>query len=192
MDKVYSDYFQKSKVFLYPLLDFKKGLEFVPKQTYIMWDNHYYIQDRKLLCLYKEKRTHEFRSFEQNVIHKAKLFESHIELDKNNQLFIFDFSSLKEDYDHFIKGEYSRLSIESKLTITRFFGDTVKAIERIDSYLFPYDFHEVYAELLNVDIKLIENVNELCNKLDSRKETLLDIYENSEINILNTIFEKNK
>ena len=51
MDKVYSDYFQKSKVFLYPLLDFKKGLEFVPHQTYIMWDNHYYIQDRKLLCL---------------------------------------------------------------------------------------------------------------------------------------------
>ena len=77
MDKVYSDYFQKSKVFLYPLLDFKKGLEFVPKQTYIMWDNHYYIQDRKLLCLYNEKRTHEFRSFEQNIIHKARASDGH-------------------------------------------------------------------------------------------------------------------
>ncbi len=192
MNKLYSDYFQKSKVFLYPLQNKKKGAEFVPVQTYIMWDNHYYIQDRKLLCLYNSKRTHSFRSFEQNVIYNARLFDCHIEISEDQQLFVFDFNDLKEDYDHFIKSEYSRFSIDTKLEIGRFFRSKEEDAERIDSYLFPYDFHEVYAELLNVDIEIIESTYELCDKIDSSKETLLDIYKNDKINILNTIFEKNK
>ena len=145
-----------------------------------------------MLCLYNTKRTHEFRSFEQNVIYKAILFDCHIELSDNEQLFIFDFSSIKEDYDHFIKSEYSLLSIDTKLEIAKFFRKKEKDSERIDSYLFPYEYHEIYAELLNVDIEIIEGVYELCNKINPEKEMLLDKYKNHKVNILNTIFETNK
>ena len=50
---VYLEYFQKSKVFLYPLLKIKKGITRVPIQTYIAWDNVYSTNDLKFLCQYK-------------------------------------------------------------------------------------------------------------------------------------------
>ena len=60
MKKIYSDYFQKSKVFLYPLLEIKKGIRFVPIQTYVSWNDIYTKDMNKLLCLYqinKEDKT---------------------------------------------------------------------------------------------------------------------------------------
>ena len=46
---VYTEYFQKSKVFLYPLLEYRKGLTHVPKQTYCAWEDVYSIEDRMFL-----------------------------------------------------------------------------------------------------------------------------------------------
>ena len=53
MKQIYKDYFQKSKVFLYPLLEIKKGIRFVPIQTYISWNDIYTKDMNKLLCLYQ-------------------------------------------------------------------------------------------------------------------------------------------
>ena len=49
---VYTDYFQKSKVFLYPLLKIRKGVTHVPVQTYIAWDNVFALDDNKFMCEY--------------------------------------------------------------------------------------------------------------------------------------------
>ena len=51
MKKIYSDYFQKSKVFLYPLLNIKKGVRFVPLETYTTWDPSHFPKDI-LVCAY--------------------------------------------------------------------------------------------------------------------------------------------
>ena len=48
--KVYTNYFQKSKVFLYPLLNVKNGIIKVPIQTYIAWDSVYTPEYNKFLC----------------------------------------------------------------------------------------------------------------------------------------------
>ncbi len=53
MKKIYSNYFQKSKVFLYPLLGIKKGIRFVPLQTYISWGKKFPESKNKFFCLYE-------------------------------------------------------------------------------------------------------------------------------------------
>ena len=50
MDTVYTDYFQKSKVFLYPLLKLRKGMTYVPIQTYICMEQSYTINDCMFIC----------------------------------------------------------------------------------------------------------------------------------------------
>ena len=53
--KVFKTYFQKSKVFLYPLLGIAKGARYIPEETYMSWAGHsahnieYDFDDAKLL-----------------------------------------------------------------------------------------------------------------------------------------------
>ena len=55
MGVVYTNYFQKSKVFLYPLLQLKKGLSYVPKQTYVAMEHVYSVENYKFLFLIIEE-----------------------------------------------------------------------------------------------------------------------------------------
>ena len=79
---VYTDYFQKSKVFLYPLLRLKKGLPFVPRQTYIAWDNVYTTEDCRFFCEYKVKYTDKFEKFIKNYLRTKPFFEDYIDAGK--------------------------------------------------------------------------------------------------------------
>ena len=67
---LYTKYFQKSKVFVYPLLGIKKGTSVVPNETYIAWNNSYGPEDRKLICLYYSRNDAEYKQFEKNVLLK--------------------------------------------------------------------------------------------------------------------------
>ena len=129
MSSVYTDYFQKSRVFLYPLLELKKGLAYVPKQTYI------------------------------------------------------DFSNLKSDFDKFIDGKYSKFTLESKIIIMDFFSDT-KTSDFIEGFLSPEGYHEEYAEILNVEVEVLEKVFELCTPPDLEKEMLNNNNNNPLISLL--------
>ena len=72
MKKIYKSYFQKSKVFLYPLLGIKKGVRFVPVQTYISWNDIYPKDKHKLLCLYTidSRWKKEFKMFAELIINE--------------------------------------------------------------------------------------------------------------------------
>lgn len=61
---LYDRYFQKSKVFIYPLLGIKRGNSVVPIETYISWDGHYSSEDMKLICVYKIRTDAEYKTFE--------------------------------------------------------------------------------------------------------------------------------
>ena len=58
MKKVYKNYFQKSKIFLYPLLEIPKGIKYVPINTHISFLNsnyelcNYHVGKYKFFCLY--------------------------------------------------------------------------------------------------------------------------------------------
>jgi hypothetical protein len=171
---VYLEYFQKSKVFLYPLLKIKKGITRVPIQTYVAWDNVYSTNDLKFLCEYKTKQTPKFNSFAKSHLLNHSLLEEVIELNENTQLFIFDFSKFKSDYNKFLKGKYSQYSLDSKISIIDFFGTQDKIGSYVEGFLTPEGVHDEYAESLGVDIKSIEDIYEVCTPPDLEKETLID------------------
>jgi len=171
---VYTDYFQKSKVFLYPLLRLKKGLAYVPKQTYVAWENVYTAEDCRFFCEYKAKYTDKFKKFITEYITTVPYFEEYIELETNKHLFIFDLSPIKNDYNRFIKGKYSQLTLESKINILDFFADDGKVSDYIQGFLSPEDLHSEYADFLGVRVETLEEVYEICTPPDLEKETLID------------------
>mgnify|MGYP003135787923 CR=1 FL=1 len=174
MKGVYTDYFQKSKVFLYPLLRLQKGQTYVPSQTYVMWDNVYSANDLKFMCEYKYNNVDKFNKFSLQYLTRHTLFEDTVELDKNKRLFIFDFYSLKHDFNAFIKGKYSQFTLESKIHIVDFFGDKGKIAEYVHGFLSPSDVHDSYADFLGINVSTIQDVYEVCSPPDLEKETLVD------------------
>ena len=171
---VYTDYFQKSKVFMYPLLGYKKGIGHVPRQTYIALEDVYSIDDTMFMCLYQTPMTKKFILFLEKHVFSHQHFYKHIKLSERRHLIVYDFTSLKFDYDNFIKGKYSNISIDSKINILDYFGDDDKVSEYVHSFLSPQESHEEYAEFLNVSVRQLKDVHEICTPPDLEKETLVD------------------
>ena len=176
MRGVYTEYFQKSKVFLYPLLRLKKGIDFVPVETYCFWDEIYDAMDYKFICLYKTKYTKAFATFQINHLPLLKNNMEHYDLG-NEQLIIFDMKQYRHDYDKFIEGRYSAFGIDSKIAILDYFGGQGRISSYVKSFLTPdEDLHRLYSDYFNVDLDLIKDVHELCSKPDIIQETLFYSY----------------
>ena len=173
MGPVYTDYFQKSKVFLYPLLQLRKGLTYVPKQTYIAMEHMHSPEDYRLLCEYHVKMSENFDKFCNTYIKNHPRFDEYIDIGDNKHVFIFDFISFKNDFNKFLVGKYSQFSLNSKMIILDFFSDG-RSSDYIEAFLSPENYHEDYADELNVDVKIIESVFELCSLPDINKETLIN------------------
>ena len=174
MEKLYKEYFQKSKVFLYPLLDIRKGVRFVPSQTYISWNDIYITEDNKFLCLYTVDKDNKeaFILFSEFKLENLSLFEQKYDIDDYNFLYVFDLTSLitKRDLKNFKEGKYSKFSKRTKEIIIKFFGESGLIAEYIESYLYPGYYWEDYSELLNISQKDLQEVGELCSKPDLQKE----------------------
>ena len=173
LNALYRKYFQKSKIFMYPLLDIKRGSYSVPTETYVSWYNKYTSEDTKLVCVYHTSNKPEYIKFENNVLMKNTRLNDYIKVDSTTSIFIFDFSDLKNDWMYFIKGEYSKMDNKTKRKILSYFNDNSANHVYIESYLFPEKYREQYALLLNVKLSLLESTAELCDKPDLKKETLL-------------------
>ena len=170
--KIYKDYFQKSKIFLYPLLEIQKGVKYVPINTYMAWEGQYSFEDSKLMCLYQQKSTKAFAKFEEFQLLNHKYLDDYRELDKDLHLYVFDLVNYKKDIQNVIKGSYSKMRKKTKTQILDFFGDIAPISEYIESYIYPEYYHEDYANELNVNLEDIERVWELCSKPDLEKENL--------------------
>lgn len=173
MKIVYTDYFQKSKVFLYPLLGFKKGLDFVPTETYICWDQLFSSSDYKLICVYHTEKTTDFKNFEFKYLKPHSMLTLRYDLG-DKQVYVFDMRPYKYDHMMFSNGHYSKFSVGAKNKILQYFGSRGNVSEYIDSFLNPTQYHEEYAKSLDVDVKLIKEVHEVCSKPDMTKETFFE------------------
>ena len=87
---IYTKYFQKSKVFLYPLLGIKRGVKIIPSETYLAWDN-IKAEDMKLVCLYHPNKLTEYKIYEKKVLFKHNRLHDIKEIDEHNKLFILIF-----------------------------------------------------------------------------------------------------
>ena len=175
INSIYRKYFQKSKIFLYPLLDIRRGTSVVPEETYVAWDDKYTPEDMKLICVYNHRIDKEYLEFEQKVLMKHNRLFEYIRGDKEKSIFVFDFSDKRDDWHQFLKGRYSKLSKESRDKVINFFEKYSGNYIYIYSYLNPELWFDRYAELLDIDKSELEKVGELCSKPDFDKEKLVFI-----------------
>jgi hypothetical protein len=168
---LYKKYFQKSKIFIYPLLGIKRGTKVVPTETYLSWNKSYSPEDMKLICVYDTSNS-EYLQFEKDVILKHNRLSDYIKASANKCIVTFDFSDLSEDWKHFVNGRYSQINLNVKKKILEFFDKNTGNYVYVYSYLFPEKFFDRYAEILNVPVSLLISVGELCDKPDFDKEKL--------------------
>jgi hypothetical protein len=173
INALYRKYFQKSKIFIYPVLGIKRGVSVLPSETYISWGTSYTTEDMKLICKYHIRTDNEYKDFEKNVLLKHNRLCDYVTVDNDTAIFTFDFSDLKEDWTHFINGRYSKINTELKRTILNYFAKSSGNYAYIESYLFPDKYFKKYAELLDVTEEFLKSVGELCSKPDLEKEMLL-------------------
>ena len=179
INALYRKYFQKSKIFVYPLLDIKRGTQIVPVETYFAWAEMYNSEDKKLICVY-DTTDDDYNDFESNVLLKHSRLCNYSKLHDNQSVFVFDFVDLGNDWDHMINGRYSKISDDIKRKIVNFFDKHSGNYIYVTSYMFPEKFFKRYAELLDVSPKLLEEVGELCDKPNLDKEMLLTAVANFE------------
>jgi hypothetical protein len=170
---LYKDYFQKSRVFLYPLLEIKRGSSVMPIQTYVSWEGHYVPEDRKLICLYHLRDDEEFIRFE-----KQKLLGNHLFLDfkpveDDKGVYVFDLKKSKDDFDLFLQGRYSKMSAIHKKIVKSYYGVYSSNFVYVESFLNPEKYFAIYSEILGVDAEELRKVGELCSLPDMEMERLV-------------------
>ena len=173
LNEIYRKYFQKSKIFLYPLLDIPRGAKALPTETYLSWGSKYTTEDAKLVCVYKIKADPEYMLFESQTLIKHKRLLEYVSVDSSTSVLIFDFSDLKDDWNKILNGKYSEIQDHLKQKILKYFNNNSANHVYVQSYLFPDFFMEEYAAILNVPVELLISVGELCSKPDLEKEMLL-------------------
>jgi hypothetical protein len=180
IDALYKSYFQKSKVFLYPLLGIKLGSPVVPEQTYLSWDGYLTPEDIKLIAIYPKRTDQVHKNFEKTVILKHERLCDYVELNDTQNLLTFDYNDLKDDYQKMADGKYSQMDPQIKRKILNHFDKTNGSYTYMESYLFPERFFSLYASLLGVDESFLRSVGELCSKPDLEKENLIATVSNLE------------
>ena len=170
---LFRDYVQKSGMFMYPALNIERGGSVTPIETYISWKGNYDVTDCKLICLYHLRDDIEFRNFEKYKLlgnHKFYDFKQVESEEGEKGVYIFDFTEVKEDWDHFVIGHYSKLSKTHKKKVQNFFGNAGSNYVYIESYLYPEKYYGLYSEILaeKKDRDKMEEslryANELCDK----------------------------
>jgi len=168
-------YFQKSRVFLYPVLETKRGGKITPINTFVSWDKVCKKSDRRLICTYELRNDVEFEKYEKKVLLGNELFydfREGVPIDgKRIGIYIFDFNKFAVDWDLFIKGAYSRMKTEVKKRIKTYYNGNNSNSVYVDSYINPNKYYEIYSRILGVPESTLRG-GELCNRPDFERENL--------------------
>ena len=171
INDIYKKYFQKSKIFLYPLLGIERG-NVVPEEVYFSISDKYKPEDRKLVLLYDTKMDLKYESFKEERLINHKLLTEWMEDNNGNEIFVFDMSSFASDWDLFLTGKYSQMSLKVRNEILNFFDKNSGNYVYVNSFLFPEKWFKRYAEILDVSEELLKEVGELCDIPNLEKEQL--------------------
>jgi hypothetical protein len=171
INELYKKYFQKSKIFMYPLLGIERG-NVVPEEVYSSMNDKYTHQDRKLILVYDPKMDLKYETFKEERLLNHKLLHERIEVQNGYEIFIFNMSDFSSDWDLFLTGKYSQMSLEVRNQILNFFEKKSGNYIYVHSFLFPETWFKRYAEILDVPESLLKEVGELCDVPNQEKEQL--------------------
>ncbi len=171
-------YIQRSKLFIYPFLYIPKDSILHPEQTYIGWihNGREVIQstDKKLICIFNKMTNSDQRKEEKKYLLLNRYFEDLHVLDDDKIMYVFNIKRINIEWEWkvFLNGEYSKLTKVAKKTITDYYSDSEYS-KFIDSYLYPEEYYEIYAEALDIPLESIDG-SELLSKPDISKETFIN------------------
>lgn len=172
--QLYPTYFQKSKVFLYPLLGLSKSAVHKPLNTYLSCETVFKLDDYKLLLTYdisNSNNKYPWYNFRSGILSKRKNYYDYKMVEGTNVgVVIFDYESFKDDYEAVIAGKYSKISANSKELIKAYYGINSPEWAYVESFLYPEAYYDTYAKLLNVEIELLEKVGQLVDLPNFNKE----------------------
>lgn len=170
INQLYKKYFQKSKIFMYPLLGIERG-NVVPEEVYFSISDKYKPEDRKLVLVYDPKMDLKYETFKVGKLVNHKLLHESFEDQNGNDIFVFDMSDFASDWNLFLAGKYSQMSLAIRNQILNFFEKKSANYTYLQSFLHPEKWHKRYSELLDVSVSLLTEVVELTDKPDFERET---------------------
>lgn len=164
-------YIQKSMLFLYPQLRLSPTCRYKPIESYTGLNFDIHPASGALILLYKKYTSKAFINFEIKELLNNEYFMDRFENDKY-YVYVFNLSHLKSSYNYFLAGKYSKFSEEAKLPILDYYSNGDSMTEYIESYLYPELYYDEYSKILDISEGDLEQVTELCDKPDLKKETL--------------------
>jgi len=177
MDDICKNYFQKSRIFLYPALKIPRKSSIIPIDTYLTWEGNYSLNDNKLLCVYYTRDDVEFKTFEKKYLLDNELFVRCHTLTPDISVYIFDFSKYKHEYKCVTEGRYSKMGLDYKKSLMEYHKPTDEATTTVStyllSYLYPHNWYALYAEFLLMNENVLKETVELCDKPDLIKENFV-------------------
>lgn len=136
------------------------------------WEGRYEVDDYKLLCVYSQDSSSKFKTFEKNSLLGNSKFVEFKLLEENKGVYIFDLSSVKEEWDKILQGKYSKLLPDSKTQLQNYFGLKSNYSAHLNMILFPEKHFKEASKILGVNESILKEVGELCSSPDLNRETL--------------------
>lgn len=170
--KLYNRYFQKSRAFLFPVLGLKKITKYPFVQSYLQMQDKYVTDDYKLIAVYNQHEDSGWNHYLLHTIMANPMFEEIIYLENGQVAIVFSLRYLKDDYELFLAGKYSKLSKTTRTLIREFYGYNSPEWAYMESFLYPEKYIGLYSKLLDVDSVHIRHTGQLCDLPDLEQETL--------------------
>jgi hypothetical protein len=168
-----ANYVQKSKLFILPLICPRPISEDVIVKTYLELNDDLKVRDcHFILELDATDNPDELKEIERKYLFMSPYLRHELfkKIKDNHNLYVFDLRSISQEYEFFVKGQYSLISAIFKDTIIRHYNNTRKE-EYIRAWLYPDQHRNIYADLLGMHPEELHY--ELCNKPDLDKEKLV-------------------
>ena len=97
-------------------------------------------------------------------------------------------SGFASDWDLFLKGKYSQMSLKIRNQILNFFEKNSGNYIYVNSFLFPEKWFKRYAEILDVSEELLKEVGELCDVPNQQMEQLNQTFDLKCHNLIHPIW----
>jgi hypothetical protein len=95
-----------------------------------------------------------------------------MKLEDGSVIYFFNFTKFEKIWNHFLLGKYSKFSKTYKDDIIKFYKKGSFTGTLIKSYLFPEEYYQDYAQLLDVPLEILTETGELADAPDFKMENL--------------------
>ncbi len=169
---LYKTYFQKSRAFLYPLVNIGKKAAYTPAMTYLSWKGVHIANECRLIATYNtDVSSEKWNSFLKDVLYKNPFYEdySHTE-DGKIAVVIFNMQVRQSSFEAVVLGKYSQIPADMRSLILLYYGYNSQEWAYIETFLLPAKHFKLYAKLLDIEVEVLEAVGELCDIPDMTKD----------------------